>query len=691
MRFALVVLLLLYGLQLQIFASKLDVNVGFSNTRTDKSKYILRYLNETANPCEDFYAFACGNWEKYHESKTPHTFLKDKIDNDLENIMNEPITMDDKMHEVQIKEFYKSCILAERNGIPQQQYFSDFIKGNGGFPAVPGSNWYMHHYNYNWQDVVAQLRHRYGLDILIGLRIDINYLSINESSIYLEEPSTLIPAELCSAEGVQRVDIRDKEYEPIERHVAEQLKGWLGLSKEESRRLAAEVVTFEYELCEGIQVDTNASLDSPLISYERKTLIDFTRDYRGLIDFNKFVSSSLGKHISTPVFMAAPKYFDNLIKTIAEHNTTTIANYIMYRSLSFLSFPLDDNPQKRPSYCLNVLKRYFPKIVGSMYYKKHASMSAKNDTELLFDNLKESFRQSLYHPWIEERTRRAGLNKLANIRLHFPQYELQRKFDIQMERFQYWKNLVKIMAFKQQYQVERLNANPTIPYNEVEAHDAILRYRKTHARIEIGWAMLQSPYYNEIYPKSIIYATFGQLIAEALASAFDDLSWTTPTVSYWDESTAREFRQRYECFRLQYSNYLHNMPNKFQNYTKLREIVAASGGLNLAFQAYLNWLLYFSPNNDFDILRKETLTDVNYTNTQLFFITFAQMYCYGKKSVTNGEKLNKFETIPWSALQMHTAERYLIDGPLSNNEEFAREFHCTVGSEMNPIDKCKIF
>lgn len=39
----------------------------------------------------------------------------------------------------------------------------------------------------------------------------------------------------------------------------------------------------------------------------------------------------------------------------------------------------------------------------------------------------------------------------------------------------------------------------------------------------------------------------------------------------------------------------------------------------------------------------------------------------------------------------HAPSRYRVIGPLSNLPEFSAEFHCPLGSPMNPVDKCEIW
>ena len=40
---------------------------------------------------------------------------------------------------------------------------------------------------------------------------------------------------------------------------------------------------------------------------------------------------------------------------------------------------------------------------------------------------------------------------------------------------------------------------------------------------------------------------------------------------------------------------------------------------------------------------------------------------------------------------VHSPGPYRILGPLSNNDDFARDFNCPVGSKMNPAKKCQVW
>ncbi|KNC21410.1 hypothetical protein FF38_12612 [Lucilia cuprina] len=672
--------------------------------RNAKTREILNYMKLSIDPCVDFYEYACGNWQKFHTPtnkhiETPKTILDSKVNKDLHKLLDENVTIDDNLTSKKVKTFYKSCLEAKRNELQQQIFLNDFIKNNGGFPAVPGSNWLIHHHNYDWQHIVAGLRYNYGMNILIGMDIDINYQSMHENSIYLGEPSTIIPKHLCSYRGTKLVELTDEEYVPIETEVADNLRMWLSLNKEEAWKLAADILTFEYDLCSAMYIseveeqDFVGSTNPEMLhkKYARKTLTDFTHQLQNKIDLNSIVTESFGVPVYKPVFMKSPQYFEQLVKVMDTNNSTTIANYIMYRAMSYLSLPLNDTLQTRPLYCLEIVKKYFPQILGDMYHRKYANMVDQDQVQTIFEKLKDIFGASLQQNWIEGSTGRLGKNKLAEMNLYFPAYD-KTSLNLQFSRSDYWMNLKLIMGEVRNNELSRVFATGLPkPKDEVEAYETRIVYRPYHKRIDMGWGLLQAPYYQPQLPNSMRFAIIGQILAEAIATAFDDYGWTSDISGHnnWDPITAVEFYKRANCLRQQIGNYLKNDPDSFRNATKTRQLMAKNSAINIAFSAYLDWLNYQNPNNDHGVLSRETLAELNFTNTQLFFISFAQMYCEAKKKST--PKMEKLPRIVVSPLDKHTMTRYEVNGPLGNFQEFGREFGCAIGSEMNVADKCIIY
>ncbi|XP_043653243.1 neprilysin-1 [Drosophila teissieri] len=684
-------LLWLPHLQLNALASGEDLPPPFQRiyqseqtVRHSKAHEMGSHVNKSIDPCVDFYAYACGNWKS---TLTPQEQLQQQTDRELLLLVEEAARREDSVVVRQARELFKSCVAAQAHqGQQQQQFLSEFISQNGGFPAVPGSQWAVHHHDYNWLGVLGGLRLRYGMDILIGLRVGYNYGNVNENSLYLSEPSTLIPAELCTR---NRSDIRDSVYEPLEQRVASELSSWLALGHEEAARLAADILSFEHELCGGMKGGSFESWDAEeqlyLANYTRKTLREFSNSFE--LDLESYVRASFGQDIYKPVYMATPEYFRQLKRTVSAHNISLVANYIMYRAVSALNFPLDDRPQLRKRACLERTKELLPTALGELYARQFGAEDSRVHLDNLYDTLKTALRQSLGAEWLVEGSQRVGQEKLRNLKLQLPTYERPVILKLQLERGNYWPNLRQLLGVVQSQRNNRLFEEfVPAPADPVEAYEARVRLRPVQRRLDMGLALLQPPAYDPHYGHAIRYATLGVRLAQQLVMAFDDPHWSVGLLERdnWDGQTAWQYHIRSNCFARQVDNYLRS------NASATTQLITDSAAINVAFRAYLNWLGFQEPNNDFTKLTKETLPDLNYSNTALFFLAYAQQHCSLEEFRARDDQGTP-EGYLYSVRQNHTWTRLLVNGPLRNSAEFASEFRCPIGSPMNPATKCIIY
>ena len=106
--------------------------------------------------------------------------------------------------------------------------------------------------------------------------------------------------------------------------------------------------------------------------------------------------------------------------------------------------------------------------------------------------------------------------------------------------------------------------------------------------------------------------------------------------------------------------------------TTLGENIADNGGLKAAYQAYFG----DGSQEDKNIFPVENL---NLTAEQLFFVSFAQVWCNDN---SEQYEVNKILTNP------HPPSRLRVVTTLGNSEEFSKAFQCPAGAPMNPERKC---
>lgn len=661
--------------------------------RNAKAAEVLKYMNLNADPCNDFYDFACGNWmlhqPKLLEGDAPisvQSQLVQRVRMDVQMLLDAGARSKGRpnLDERKVKEFYKSCLVVERSSALQQAFLMNFIKEYHGLPLLAGTNWNM---NYDWVQVVARLRLNYGFDYLIGMEVESNEHSLpGKAVIRLTEPATsLLPRHLCSAGAT--VDAKDSEEltAQLQTEIARDLQSWFGLKEDETERVAGDIIRFEFELCrymrEEESLPPSEDDETEPNVYEGRDLVRLSKQFGNIINFRRFLETSLNSTVAnSEIVMKSQRYFKHLTHIARVYPRPTLTNYIMYRALAEINFPRNETSNPRGAYCAQLVMRYFPKVVGEIYKNKYQRSEIRGDAEQLFADIKGTLSESLNVNDLSDNAQKVLRNKLlAYETLLFPIYKGVNLRDLPLEHTNFWHKQNIAMMFKGYKERQRFyGGDPELDENIVEAFD--VRMKLLDNGVMTGWGLLQPPFYEYNYSNSLKYALLGPLIARELAGALIPDEQETELTR--DESIMEIFSNITECYRMQYSNYLYNIPNVFYNASKLLELMTDSAGLNVAFKAYLGWLASVDPSNR-PILLRETLPGVDFTNTQLFFIIFAQSRCHAKYIK---------ETPPtFLPLDTHTEELFNINGVLANNVEFAREFGCTLGTDMNPDDKCTMF
>ena len=105
------------------------------------------------------------------------------------------------------------------------------------------------------------------------------------------------------------------------------------------------------------------------------------------------------------------------------------------------------------------------------------------------------------------------------------------------------------------------------------------------------------------------------------------------------------------------------------------ENIADNGGLREALRAYHKFRQRVSVDCPLPGLSE-------FTPKQLFFLGYAHMWCGNS---THGALKSRVVD------GVHSPNRFRVNGPLMNSEDFSKAWNCPVGSLMNPSNKCVLW
>lgn len=197
-----------------------QLNICTTTMCDQESAKMLSFMNENANPCDDFYEFACGKF--LQETVLPEdkdiemsvTQVQDKIDEQLRVILTESLHQNESKAFEVAKVFMTSCldeVTLNKNGTMEmtendlfdlekadifERGFSgiaplvDILERYGGWPVINGDNWRSD--DWNWLDIKRQI-HNDGLidDLILECRIGTDFMNSSKRIIQVKCSNTI--------------------------------------------------------------------------------------------------------------------------------------------------------------------------------------------------------------------------------------------------------------------------------------------------------------------------------------------------------------------------------------------------------------------------------------------------------------------------------------------------------------------
>jgi putative endopeptidase len=188
--------------------------------------------------------------------------------------------------------------------------------------------------------------------------------------------------------------------------------------------------------------------------------------------------------------------------------------------------------------------------------------------------------------------------------------------------------------------------------------------------------ILQSPFYSVGSSIPVNLGGMGMVVGHELTHGFDDQGAQFDAVgnlaSWWQPDTETQFKTRTRCVVDQYSSYEVSGKTKLNGANTVGENIADIGGVKLAFTAYRQ-LRSAAP---------DTVIADGFTEDQQFFLGFGQAWC--AKMRPDFEKL-------LATIDVHSPAQWRVNGALSATPEFGKAFRCKAGSKMVPATQCVVW
>ncbi|XP_076451188.1 neprilysin-1-like [Babylonia areolata] len=683
-----------------------------SSTCVSTAAELMAGMDVAADPCEDFFQYACGQWNKRHViPEDEHSFgtfqkLHEKLQVVLRQLLEERPGPSDSNATLKAKTLYKSCVNTTQINFVGDVQMRTITDDLGGWPIIL-QNWSSD--SFVLETMLAKVRYEYNNDILIGCWIAPDDKNSSSNIIKLDQPVLGMP---------------DREYYLKAKSESEFVQAYLKFMRDIVTLMGAPPERLEQQLLDLLEFETMlANVTRPRAErhdtgalYNKmtiSTLQQLVPQINWLQYLRRAISSSLTSEEQVVVF--AVDYLYDMMNIVQNTDKRTVANYIIWRVVMMLAPELTDRYQAvhnqykmvlhgmkrgkiRWKKCVENVKELMGLAVGAMFIRDNFRRQSKETALEMIGDIRDAFNELLTeNEWMDERTKAVAREKAnaMNARNGCPTSSpsppcwtkdegrgtLSRGDGgwLQIEEEQYFHNVLRIKRFDAEKKMSVLGKPVDKDVWDQAPAEINAFYNPNSNDIMIPAGILQPLFYSRHFPKSLNYGGIGVVIGHEITHGFDDKGRLYDIegnlVQWWDNVTIEAFRQRAQCMVDQYSGFkLEQIGHFIDGKHTQGENIADNGGLKQAYRAYRKWVETHG--------EEQLLPGIGLNHDQLFFLNYAQIWC---GNVRDEEALHTIRT------SVHSPGPIRVLGPLSNSEDFARAFSCPLGSRMNPRHKCSVW
>ncbi|HEY1547373.1 MAG TPA: M13 family metallopeptidase [Kofleriaceae bacterium] len=631
-------------------------------------------LDRTADPCVDFYQFACGGWMAKNQipadrarwgrlaeiDERNKAALQGLLDDDAKGTAGDAAAK-------KLGDFFTSCMDEagiEKAGVASVQPLLDKAS------KVKDAR--------SWLTAVIEL-HKAGIDVVWDVGAGADFKDSTKVVTQLDSGGLGLP------ERGYYLDAKYKDkLDAYTAHVGKML----ALGK--SPGSAADVIAIETELAKV----TKTPIESRDVqaSYNPTDLKGLTKQAKS-VDWAAYFKG-LGFAPSAKLVVGTPKFFAAIDALRSQFKPAQWATYFTYHALEGLAPTLpkvyDDEHfelvklltgvEQRPERfkrCIDATTAGLGEMLGKQYADKYFPAAAKQAAGAIVDAIVQAMHDDLASlDWMSPKTRDIAVAKLAKIvrRVGYP--DKWKTYDFAVKRDDYAGNALRARVFA----AHRERAKSGKPFDRSEwgmqSFTVNAYYSGSANNIALPAGILQMPFFGVDRGVAANMGGIGLVVGHELTHGFDDQGSQFDAdgnlANWWQPDDKAKFDAKGTCVADQYSSF-EAIPKGFvQGRLTLGENIADLGGAKMAFEAYRA----LRKNAE-----KQYVAD-GFTEDQQFFIGIAQAWCDKDRPAEIQRRL---------AVDPHSPPKFRVYGALRNLPEFATAFSCPLGTPMHPQKACSVW
>lgn len=647
----------------------------------------IQIMDATADPCVDFFQYACGNFSKYHpipEDRSGFavgTMVWQYTQGELRRILETAFAggTTRTRDEQQIGAYYGSCMdvnIIERKGM------GPLVNKLHRIDAVTDA------------EELADLLGHYqlmGVNAFFNLGEQKDFIDPNKQIAFLDQAGLGLPeADYYSRAGEPAESIRARYVQHIENS--------LRLAGEPDRQAAIDArVVMELETAIAKLSMDSASRRDPANAYHMMKIPELA----SLSPFLPWTRLLNGAGIGrvTELNVRNPEFFKGLNTLLSSNSIERIRPYLRWHLLhsipgSVMPKNFDDEQfsfygktlrgrQRQASRwerCVDATEEGLPEVLGKIYVARNFAPSNKQAALKMVHEIEGAMEREIDSlNWMSPATRVRAKEKLHAVAVKIGYPDHWRDYsNLKIASDDAYGNFERAIEFENRRQLGKIG-QPLDRDEWEESPDSVdAFYSNAMNDMTFPAGSLQQPLYDSASPDAQNYGHIGSVMGHELIHGFDDVGrqfdGKGKLTDWWTPEDAERFQEKTSCEEQQYSSFTVVDGIKVNGKLTLGENTADSGGLRLAYVAFLA-----------DAAKKRIELNRNedpYTNLQQFFLAYAQNWC---GSARPQEQRVQGET------DEHSPRQFRVNGVMQNMPDFGNAFHCKVGQSMMPKNRCRVW
>lgn len=641
-------------------------------------------LDKSADPCVDFYQFACGGWKKNNPIPPDQSIwsrfgeLAERNREELRGILENAAKATRRdANEQKIGDYYAACIdesAIEKKGIAVLKPEFDRINALKDKAGLP--------------ELIAHL-HGEGINVLFNFGSGADFKNAGHVIGQADQGGLSLPdRDYYLKDDPKSVELRKQ----LTEHITNMLK-LLGDSPEKAAAESTAVMNVETALAKGS--GDRVERREPERVYHKMPVTE----WQGLapsFSFTRYLTG-VGAPSIDSLNVAEPNFFKALgaelksvslddLKTylrwqLVHTQTDSLPKTFQNENFNFYGKTLQGAKEIHPRWkrCVAAVDGDLGEALGKVFVDKYYPPEAKARTLAMVKQLEEALRRDIGElPWMSDTTKKQALIKLDAIQNKIGYPGKWRDYTaLKIERGDALGNSLRANAFEVHRQLAKIGKPLDKQEWQMTPPTVNAYYEPTENNINFPAGILQPPFYDLKADDALNFGGMGAVIGHELTHGFDDQGALFDPEgnlkNWWTPEDQKAFNQRTQCIVDEYDQFVAVDDVHVRGKLTLGENTADNGGLRIAYMALMKSLA--------DSGKQPEKID-GFTPEQRLFIGWGQIWCENQT-----DQMARLLALN----NEHAPGNYRANGVVQNMPEFQKAWGCKAGQPMVRANACRVW